>query len=295
MNITGIIWSVFIWTGISFSVCGQKVIPETTLRIADSLHSAGQYRGAVKEYQRYLFYTRNENPEILLKLAYGLYEEGDHELALQYYEQIYFLTDKPTIRFTCRLTEIQHFINIRQYNKALVSLFSLEPAIRELYPEVIHLYTAISYFGLEDYERSLSSFLQIVEGDSIAEEKIRELFSDPRRFHKPNPNTIGILSLFIPGLGQMISGDFKEGLNSLILVGGLGTGMVIVALRYSLLDAVLTLLPWYQRYLLGGSDKAEEIARYKRAENRNEVYLEVLMVLDPYREKLKLPVHTPGD
>lgn len=294
MNITGIIWSVFIWTGISLNLFGQKVVPETTLAIADSLHSAQQYRGAVKEYQRYLFYSGDENPEVLLKLAYGLYEEGDHGLALQYYEQVYFLTDDPEIRFACRIKEIQHSVNLRQYNKALVSLFSIEPETRAIYPDLIHLFTAIAYFGLDDYEKSRDSFLKIVEGDPLAEKEIAGLFSDPRRFHKPNPNTIGIISLFIPGLGQMISGDVKEGLNSLLLVGGIGTGMVIVALRYSLLDALLTLVPWYQRYLLGGSDKAEEIARLKRAENRNEVFQEVLIVLEPYRNKLTVPDLSSG-
>ncbi len=281
------ILSIFIWIVTSLQVNGQDISTEKLLSRADYLYSHQQYEPAIKEYQRYLYYSGQEDIDVLVKLADGLYELQNYDLALQYYEQIYYLSDNPAVKFRSRLREINYHIDHKVYNEALVVLYSVRSDYYDSYPEIIDFLFAICHYGLEEFEKSEDYFLDIAESDSTATKQIKEIFSNKKKFYKPNPKTISILSLFIPGLGQIISGDYKEGLNSFILVEGIGVLAVYVGFRYSIIDAVFTVLPWYQRYLLGGSDKAEKIAIRKRAENRNEIFQGILEVLEPYEERFE--------
>jgi tetratricopeptide (TPR) repeat protein len=231
--------------------------------------------------------TEKEDTEVLLKLAHGLFVTKNYDLSLQYYDKIYYLSDNYTIKFQCRLKEISHHLITKEYNKALVVLFSLKTEFYIHYPHIIDFLFAVSYFGLEDYEQSEKHYLNIAASDPEVSAKIRDIFSNKKRFYKPNPNTISTLSLFIPGLGQFLSSEYKEGLNSFILVEGIGVIAVFVALKYSFVDAILSIVPWYQRYLIGGSDKAEKLAIEKRSRNRNEIYLEIIDALKPLSHLLE--------
>ncbi len=282
-----IAWLIITLTTINISVYSQDTQSDKSLIHADLLFENGQYKAAIKEYQRYLFMSENEDIEILLKVAHGLFEMNNHELSLQYYEKIYYLTDNPEIKFECRLKEVIYRIDRKEYNKALVLLYSVNSGYYGLHPQIIDLLFAISYYGLEDFKTSEKYFLKIVASDQASENKIKEIFADNKKFHKPNPNTISLLSMIIPGLGQILSAEYKEGINSFILVESIGVAAVIVGIRYSVWDAVFSIVPWYQRYLLGGSDKAEKLAIKRRAHNRNEIYLEILEILKPYHKEFE--------
>lgn len=279
--------SIIILITTSFELFSQHTVHEECLIQADYLFENERYKPAIKEYQRYLFMTGKEDIEILLKLAHGLFVTKNYDLSLQYYDKIYYLSDNFTIKFQCRLKEITHHLFEKEYKKALVVLFSIKTEYYSHYPQIIDYLFAISYFGLEDYEESEIYFLNIAASDPQISTEIKNIFFDKKKFYKPNPRTISTLSLFIPGLGQLLSSEYKEGLNSFILVEGIGVIAVFVALKYSLVDAILSVVPWYQRYLIGGSDKAEKLAIEKRAENRNQIYLEIMDALKPLSHMLK--------
>lgn len=276
--------SIIILIIINIGLSGQGDPTEEMLSKADYFFDRGLNKPAIKEYQRYLFMSGSEDIEILLKLAHGLYETQNYELSLQYYEKIYYLTDDPELKFHCRLKEVGYHLSQKSYHKALVSLYSVTSEYYNLHPEIIDFLFAVCHFGLEDFETAETYFIRITEDDSLTTQRIEELFSNKKKFHRPNPVLISTLSLIIPGSGQLLIQDYKEGLNSILLVGGLGMASVVVGIRYSFVDAVLTVVPWYQRYLVGGSNKAKELAIRKRKKNRQLIYLEILKVLEPYRK-----------
>jgi hypothetical protein len=108
--------------------------------------------------------------------------------------------------------------------------------------------------------------------------ELAELFSK-KNLLSPSPKRARIMSMILPGLGQTYSGDLKSGLNSLLLTSGLIALGINISIRYRLVDAVFSILPWYQRYYTGGYGKAEEIAIRKRQKKRNEVYTKVLKLI----------------
>jgi hypothetical protein len=52
-----------------------------------------------------------------------------------------------------------------------------------------------------------------------------------------------------------------------------------VSYNYSIIDAVVSVLPWYQRYYMGGLNNTAELVEKKRQKNRSEAYREVMDVL----------------
>lgn len=290
MKPTGRIWLTIIFLITSASLTAQGKEADHILEQANKLYQNHQYKSAVKEYQRYLFYSGAQDPEVLVRVAGGLAEMGQYELALQYYEQIYYLTSDPEIKFRSLLPEVSFFIRQKEYDKALISLYSLSASWYDLHPEIIDFLFAICHFGMEDFTKSEEYFMKIVSADSLAVSEIKKIFADEKQFYKPNPQKLSILSLFVPGLGQMISREYKEGLNSLFLLGGVATIAVFVAINYSISQAVISVLPWYQRYLMGGSDKTEKLAEKRRSINRDAIYKELLKVLASNKEAFELSV-----
>lgn len=68
----------------------------------------------------------------------------------------------------------------------------------------------------------------------------------------------------------------------------LNTGIVYLAyttaVNYTVIDAVVSILPWLQRYWQGGFMKASDIARRKREENREELLMEVYSLFEEERK-----------
>jgi tetratricopeptide (TPR) repeat protein len=285
---TRIGWLIITLITISLNTYSQQSPLAEQLEQADYLFANRQYEAAIKEYQRYIFFSGSDDVDVLLKVARGLFEMGSYDLSLQYYDQIYYLSEEPEIKFQSRLQEVIYNMKQQNYNQALTGLFTLNTSYYELYPQMIDFLFALCYYGQEDFNKAEEYFLKITASEPEATEKIRSIFSNEKQFYKPNPQTLSYLSLFIPGMGQMVAGEYKEGINSFILVGGLATAAVVVAIRYSFIDAVFTILPWYQRYLIGGSNKAEKLAMRKLEQNRNEIYHDIIEILEPFRENFEL-------
>lgn len=84
------------------------------------------------------------------------------------------------------------------------------------------------------------------------------------------------MSMIIPGLGQLYAGDIKNGLNSLILTGGLFSLGIYSAINNGFLDASLSVIPWFQRYYQGGFNKAQIIAKAKIEKKRYQIFNQLL-------------------
>jgi len=88
------------------------------------------------------------------------------------------------------------------------------------------------------------------------------------------------MSRIIPGSGQLYAGDIKNGLNSLLLTGGIALLGVHLYNQYSLFDAIMSAFPWFARYYKGGYHKAFEIAYQKRSIRRDRTYKQILKTIE---------------
>ena len=80
----------------------------------------------------------------------------------------------------------------------------------------------------------------------------------------PSPLAAGLLSAVLPGAGQYYSFSFVDGLSSQLILGSLTLLGLYLAHNYGNWTAVLCVLPWLQRYYIGGIRNAVLCARNKR-------------------------------
>jgi tetratricopeptide (TPR) repeat protein len=166
------------------------------------------------------------------------------------------------------------------YQMALIDLFSITDTGKTVQMR-LDFYLGTCYYGLAEFEKAGKYFsLCVRETDKIA---LMQLFRD-RKLNSPSPKKARILSMILPGLGQTYSGDIKSGLNSIVLTSGLIVLGIRISAIYSPMDAVIAVLPWYQRYYTGGYGKAEGIAEKKLAKNRSEIYREILGIVEKSNE-----------
>ena len=133
----------------------------------------------------------------------------------------------------------------------------------------------ITQFTAGNFGESRASFRNAA-ADTNAKSRIDSLFDELSRIKHPNAKTARLLSIVFPGAGQFYAGDIKNGINSMLLTGGFVALGYFVATRYSLLDATVAVIPWIQRYYMGGFKRAGLIAEERLKEKQDKIYRRVL-------------------
>lgn len=260
-----------------------KVFSEYTadslLIFASKQYKAGNYDLAIKELLRVSFLMDSVAPEIQMQLADCYSLKGDWSNARLYYDQVYRSSTDANLQTKARFRKISSLISESNYKQALIDLYSINDSLRKKNAVEVNLLFAICHFGLEEFEKSENYFKLAVGDNEQAQFKIDSVFNQKKLFRKPNPALAYTLSLIIPGLGQVYAGDVGEGLNSFFLTEAFLVLGLVVSFEYSLIDAVVTILPWYQRYYLGGLDNSREIATNKRQMRRSEAYKKILGIV----------------
>ncbi len=260
---------------------------EETIKFANSQFESGNYNLALKEYQRALFFNDGSNLQFIYEqIGSSFFFKKDLKKAAYYYELSYKTTDSDSIKTEILFKKTACLMLDKNFKLATFELLNLPDSLDPQSADRKNFYFAVCYWGMGDFEKSKNSFMEILPDNQVlAREEITLLFSKKRNLYKPNPKTAQILSIFIPGSGQIYSGDFKNGLNSLVLTGGIIVLGVYMTRYYSLFDAVLTVFPWFIRYYQGGYQGAKKIAQNNRSNRRNETYQKILKVIQKNKEK----------
>ncbi len=274
LNISLLLASI---TLVSLSAQSQGIAE--TRAFADALFSSGKLDQALPVYQRIAFFTRPDtDPEILLSIADCFSEQGDLDKALEFYDHSYFAVTDDSLKNEVLFKKTTCFLRSKNYNFALMELLSLDQQNDTWFENKRNFFLGVTWFGLEDFVKSKDSFEKI-PSDEAGREQISHIFSNRKLFYRPNPALASWLSVFIPGAGQFYTGQPLAGINSLILTGSFITLGLYLAYLTSPVDAIVTALPWFQRYYQGGFQRASDFAKIKRAENRNVAFNQILSIL----------------
>ncbi|MGD0755056.1 MAG: hypothetical protein ABR927_08345 [Bacteroidales bacterium] len=246
---------------------------EETIVFADNQFKSGELTKALKTYQRALFFSEGRrNLYLFRQIAEISYLNNDYETAQKYFGFAYNQSEDDSLKTELLFDKASCRILNKNFQLALIDLFSITDTTRVVQKR-LDFFLATCYFGLEDFNKAQSYFESVLELKDRKE--LSDLFSG-KKLLSPSPKKARIMSMILPGLGQTYSGDVKSGLNSLLLTSGLIALGIDISIRYTPIDAIFAILPWYQRYYTGGYGKAEEIARKKREQRRNETYTKIL-------------------
>lgn len=256
-----------LFLGIGF---GQSV--DQLIEFADEKVQQGQYELAAKEYQRALFFGPKDKVGPL-SIATGdcYFEMRDYAGAERYYRFAANLIHNDSLKTEVLLKKSSCLLLDHQYQLAIFDLLNLAHSISPSLERKKSILLGVAYFGMNDFERSEKYFLSSASRDEAIMDEVSLLF-DSKKLMRPNPNLAYWMSVILPGSGQFYSGDVKNGLNSMILSLGLAVLTYNMAINQSILDALMTIFPWWQRYYIGGYNSARQIAELKRQENRAEIF-----------------------
>ena len=217
---------------IAFPVHSQNFNADNLLGFAQSLFREGDYLNAVHEYQRYLFLYPGtvEADFVQLHIAAAYQNMGRLDAAIEAYQSL--IQNHPQSPFIERARSNIAQCQLLSGNQA-TSITSLRQFLSdypesELAPRAQFIIGTI-YMDKKDWTAAAREWQQVQTKYSqtpfaeMSDQLIRmarQAESLPLR----SPSTAGLLSTFLPGLGQIYSGRYSDGVYSLFVVGATAAG-----------------------------------------------------------------------
>lgn len=219
---------------VSLPVHSQNVNADNLLGFAQSLFQEGDYLNAVHEYQRYLFLYPNtaQADFVQLHIAAAYQNVGRLNAAIEAYQSL--IQNYPQSPFVERARSNIAQCQLLNGDQA-ASITSLRQFLSDypgsgLAPRARFIIATI-YMDRKDWTAAAQEWNQVRTTYSqtpfaeMSNQLIRmaqQAESLPRR----SPIATGLLSTFLPGLGQVYSGRYSAGVYSLLGVGTTAAGTV---------------------------------------------------------------------
>ena len=261
--------------------------------LGDHLFALENYDVAITEYKRFLFFNSDHpqagEAQFKIGLAYRAQEWWAE--AVEAMTAAVQLTAKTELQAEMRTELAVTLIASGAYDLALVELIKADMWSQSVrLRQRARFLRGVAYLYQFKWEQARSVFQAYLEGMPGAAEagtKIDTLFLDALNRRRKSEKTARMLSTFLPGLGQTYAGDWKNGLNALLLNGMLGYVTLGAAIERDYDDALLSFFFLSYRYYAGNRSRAAESAQaFNDQENRQHVE-KILQVLATYLEEGK--------
>ncbi len=267
-----------IWSSIGFLQLQAQSL-EQTLEYGNKLYEQHYYDQAIPVFERVLFFgNRQTTPEVTFRLARSYQETNQFEKALAYYDEAYQLSKDADLKMEVSFQKALLYLSSNNPGFALLELLSIQADTNEDMQMRKLFFLGATRLKMEHYSLAEKHFRDyfILSGQESALPILEERFKDTLDIHRINPKLAAYMSLIIPGSGQLYAHAYKEALNSFLLVGGLEVLFIFTAGKVSLLDAYLSVFPWWQRYYGGGFKGARKAAENRKVYLKNQLYANVL-------------------
>jgi len=264
---------------------------QTTYEIvvfSDQQFHNGNFELAANEYNRALFFGYRSPDELCLKIANCYINLNKPTLSAIFFDRAYFSGTTDSIKTEAILGKAFSLILDKQFMLAISELINLDSARIEDQNLRLNFLKGIAYFGLNQDQLAETSLKKCLKKSSnqsnieAIEKEFTKIQESEKRF---NPHTAWLMSLILPGSGQIYAGNYKESANSVLLLGGLVYLATTLAARYSTLEAIVIIFPWFQRYYLGWAGKAEKLTLEKQISKRNKSYQAILRQIELVDQK----------
>lgn len=237
--------------------------------IAERLFHEQKYEQAISLYNRVAFFDVNMKAHCYYRIAVSNFYLANYFQSEDYFNYAYQNSNDDSLTTAIFYDKVMLYIYSRKYELAQAELLSVNENQKNKTFYKYNLFQGIATLGKGDYESSIEWLGKILNREEIA--YLKELISTAKKWDKRKPKRAFLMSLVIPGSGQLRYRYKKEALNSFVLTGILATLTVIVSLEYNLLNALFIVVPWFKRYYLGGAFKAEALANERKLDNHKQL------------------------
>ena len=271
---------LFLTCGLSTRVISQNGMDKYKL-IADEFYANANYNSAIEIYERLIYFGNDDQSKrIYLPLARAYTALGKYEEASLHYNNAYNTQKTDSVRYEIVFESSLNYILSGDTSLAYSELLNIpEININQRVSNKRHLLMGTLDYKSGRYTSAREHFLSITILDSADKENIHSFFNKTTKINRRyNPYMVEMMSI-IPGLGQAWCGYYKESANAFLLTGALVILFVDVSLKYTVIDGLLVVFPWLNRYYKGGILKSYDLAVKKRETEKNKLYNELLRTL----------------
>ena len=233
------------------------VAEKSPLSLGRHLAAQGNYDAAITEYKRFLFFHPDDARvgEVYYNIGLAYRAQGLWTEAITSLQTGMHLAADSEGKSEYQLELAVTLIAAQDYD--LARLESIKVMMRspstELYRRALFLQgvACIYQFKWEEAREVLQTY--------TTDEGLQTLFDDALNMPRKSVRVAKVLSQILPGLGQIYVGNWRDGLNALVLNGALGFLTVDAVLDGHYVDAALwgTFIFW--RYYQGNTFRAEQV------------------------------------
>jgi TM2 domain-containing membrane protein YozV len=266
-------WSIILSITLLIDYCqvlGQDA--KQTLQIARNFYSEGKIEEAVCAYRRVLYFENELAPEIYRDLGECYLKEKEYLKSRYYFKLAASVVSNDSIKREIWYRTVASYILEGKLVYAQNELLGIDADSAKYFQNVHAFYYGTVLYKLQDLDGAQEQFLILGANNSI---EVLNLMEKAKRAYRKNRRVAMAMSVFVPGLGQTYAGDWKDGLNSLLLNAGTTTLYLYVAINYSLVDALISVMPWWHRYYVGGFTNARDMVELKKEEKLNSILNEL--------------------
>ena len=273
-----IVISLLFISGLPFAK--SQTIAET-YQYCKAQYQNQQYQNAIESGRRVLFFDKADKykKEVTKILGKAYFQSGEYKQSAKYYDIAYeYASGKDSTPHQLIMKKAMALLMDGTLQLAKAELLALPPDLNSQEQRQKHLLLGITAFQRASFPKAEQYFIKAVpDSDSSRVNKLFMKNKDLKRYDSWLPR---IMSLIVPGSGQMVLGDFKNGINSLLLTGAIYTLFINTAQAYSFLEAILGVFPTFQRYYVGGFQKVKDIQMQKKAKERHQIYKDLINLYD---------------
>lgn len=256
---------------------------ESTLEYAHRLWNTGQKEEGIPLLLRVTFFDSSGIYRYqAFRMLAEAYEVTNPRTSMYYYDLAASVASCDSLNAEAIFRKVNLMLRLGLYELSAVELMKLEDQTVPAFSGRYSFYMGVLNYRQSKYSEAERYFRQCIDsaGFSDLSLHIRNAEKIQKRY---KPQRARIMSIILPGTGQLASGNHREALNSFLLVGALAGLFFYVSDVYSITDAIIAVFPWYQRYFQGGFQNAERLMEQKRKEKEDETFRNVLETIKLHR------------
>ena len=251
---------------------------DPALDLGDYFFVRENYDAAITEYKRFLFFNADDPrvDEVQFKIGLAYRAQKWWMEAAEAMIAAVQLTTKTELQAERRVELAVTLIASGAYDLALAELIKVDMQSQSArLRQRARFLRGVAYLYQFKWEQARSVFqvyFDEIPSAAGAAAEIDTLFLDALNRSQKSEKAARLLSTFLPGLGQTYAGDWKNGLNALLLNGVLGYITLDAAIERDYDDALLSFFFLFYRYYAGNRYRAVEAAQtFNDWENRRHV------------------------
>ena len=246
--------------------------------LGDYFFALENYDAAITEYKRFLFFNSDHprSGEVQFKIGLAYRAQEWWAEAVEAMIAAIELTTATELQAEMRVELAVTLIASGAYDLALIELIKVDMQSQSArLRQRARFLRGIVYLYQFKWEQARSVFLayfDAIPSAAGAATEIDTFFAEALNLPQKSEKAARLLSTLLPGLGQTYAGDWKNGLNALLLNGLLGYVTLDAAIDRDYDDALLSFFFLFYRYYAGNRHRAAEAAHaFNDRENRRHV------------------------